>query len=138
MKPKLLTTLVITASLLPSAIRAEEAAGGHYMPGATATFIDALPGKPAFVVADAFTYYDGKVSGNRPLEFGGLLTLNAHATAHADTLLGIFETPLQLRGGDYAVAILIPYVWMEVDGQVQRAGPLGGVQSVFVRDTANG
>ena len=133
-----LTIITLTASLFPLLSRAEEGAGGHYMPGATATFIDALPGKPAFVVADAYTYYDGNVGANRPLEFGGLLTLNAHATAHADTVLGLYETPLQLLGGNYAAAVLIPYVWMEVEGQVQRAGPLGGVQSVFVRDTANG
>src|SRR5216684_2151940 len=137
MKLKLTTVLTLTSVLLPLGLRAEEGAGGHYMPGATATFIDALPGKPAFVMANAYTYYDGRVGGNRPLEFGGLLTLNAHATAHADTLVGLYETPLQVLGGNYAAGILIPYVWMEVNGQVQRTGPLGGTQTFSVRDTAN-
>src|SRR5947207_2438957 len=128
-----LLTVALTATFLPSALRAEEAAGGHYMPGATATFIDALPGKPAFVVADAFTYYDGKASVSRPILFGGVVTLDAHATAYADTIFGLYQTPLQLLGGNYAAGIAIPYIWLEVKGQVQM-GPL----LRNVRDTANG
>ena len=51
MKHHLTAILSLTAALLPSALMAEEGAGGHYMPGAAATFIDALPGKPALVPA---------------------------------------------------------------------------------------
>src|SRR6266705_3172716 len=104
MKHKLITIFVLTAALLPSALLAEEGAGGHYMPGATATFIDALPGKTAVVVADAFTYYHGSASGTRPIIFGGEVTLEAHATAYADTLFGVYQRPLQLFGGSYAAA----------------------------------
>jgi len=133
MKHILSAILTLTAALLPCALRAEEGAGGHYMPGATATFIDALPGKPGLVVADAFTYYDGKANLSRPILFGGQLTLDAHATAYADTLVGIYQTPLQLLGGNYAAGILIPYLWMEVKGQVQTGPVLRNA-----RDTANG
>ena len=138
MKTKWVVASALLASLLQPAARAEEAAGGHYMPGATATFIDALPGKPALVIADAYTYYDGSVNPAQPLEFGGLVALGAHATAHADTVMGLYETPLRFLGGNYAAAVLLPYVWMEVDGNVQHTGPLGGTQSVHVRDTTDG
>ena len=117
MKKQLFLTFALTASLLPSALLAEEGAGGHYMPGATASFIDALPGKPSFVVANLFTYYDGKASG-RPIEFGGRVTLDAHATAYADTIVGLYQTPLQLLGGNYAAGIAIPFVWLEVSATV--------------------
>src|SRR6266581_2877850 len=134
MKYKVTTTLLaLTTALLPVSSRAEEAAGGHYMPGATASFIDALPGKPSFVVADLFTYYDGKATATRPIEFGGQVTLGAHATAYADTIVGLYQTQLQLLSGNYAAAVAIPYIWMEVKGQVQ-AGPV----TRNVRDTANG
>ena len=103
------------------------------MPGATATFIDALPGKPTFVIADAFTYYNGSASATRPLLFGGELTLSAHATAYADTIFGLYQTPFELLGGNYAAGIAIPYIWMEAKGEVD-AGPRTGT----VRDTANG
>ena len=132
MKHKLLFPLALATALLPPTLRAEEGAAGHYIPGATATFIDTLPGQPGIVVANAFTYYDGKASG-KSLEYAGLVTLNAHATVYADTLFGIYQTPLQLLGGNYAVAAAIPFVWLEVNGQV-ATGPL--TQSV--RDTASG
>lgn len=127
--------LLLSCAILPvaSAVQAEEAAGGHYMPGMTATYIDALPGKTGLVVADAFTYYYGKASLSRPIIFAGQVTLDAHATAYADTIFGLYQTPLQLLGGNYAAGIAIPYVWMEVKGQVQT-GPV--LQNV--RDTANG
>jgi hypothetical protein len=35
---------------------AEEGGSGHYAPGATSDFIDTMPGRPALVLADAFTY----------------------------------------------------------------------------------
>src|SRR5258707_10777510 len=133
MKHKLLFTLILAAAMLPPAVRAEEGAGGHYVPGATATFIDTLPGKPAFVVADAFTYYNGKASG-KPLEFGGLLTLDAHATAYADTLFGIYQTPLRLLGGNYAVAAALPFVWLDVKATVTP--PIG--PSANKSDTTSG
>jgi hypothetical protein len=81
MKQKFLLTIAIISALPLAALRAEEGAGGHYVPGATATFIDTLPGKPAFVFANAFTVYDGSASVNRPILFGGQLTTDAHATA---------------------------------------------------------
>ncbi len=117
MKHKLLLPLALATALLPPALRAEEGAGGHYLPGATATFIDTLPGKPGIVVANAFTYYDGKASG-KSLEYAGLVTLNAHATVYADTLFGIYQTPLQLLSGNYAVAAAIPFIWLDVSGTV--------------------
>lgn len=134
MKTKLVFTFALTASLLSPAVRAEEGAGGHYMPGATASFIDALPGKPSFVVANLFTYYDGSANASRPIDFGGQLTLNAHATAYADTIVGLYETPLRLLGGNYAAGIAIPFVWLEVSGTVTP--PIG---PTFVkRDTTSG
>ena len=46
---------------------AEEGGGGHYMPGAAASFIDALPGKPGIGVANFFTFYDVSASASRQL-----------------------------------------------------------------------
>ncbi len=134
MKSRILTSLAIAALTAPAIIHAEEGAGGHYLPGATATFIDALPGKPAFVFANAFTYYDGKASPTKALDFGGQVTLNAHATCYADTLFGIYQTPLRVLGGNYAVAAAIPFVWLDVKGTV--VPPIG--PSFTKSDSANG
>lgn len=129
-----LASLFIVAGILPGVILAEEGAGGHYLPGATSTFIDTLPGKPAAVFANAFTYYDGSASGGKPLEFGGLVALDAKATVYADTFFGLYQTPLRLLGGNYAVATAIPFVWLDVKGTVSAPeGP-----AIQRKDSASG
>jgi hypothetical protein len=40
--------------------------------------------------------------------------------------LALYETPLKLLGGYYAVGAAIPYVWMKVKGEIQATGQKGG------------
>ncbi len=134
MKHAPLVTLVLSVSLLPSVLRAEEGAGGHYVPGATASFIDTLPGKPSFVVANLFTYYNGSASASRAFDFGGRIVADVEATAYADTIVGLYQTPLRLLGGNYAAGIAIPFVSLEVKGTVTP--PIG--PSFTKRDTTSG
>jgi len=108
-------------SLAASLALAEEGGSGHYAPGTTADFIDTLPGKPGFVFADAFTYYHGDTTP--PIDFGGNISLNAKATLYANSIFALYETPLTFLGGNYAVAAVIPYVWVSVEADV-KVGPL--------------
>lgn len=134
MKHKLLLILLLAATLLlPLGAGAEEGGSGHYLPGATASFIDALPGKEAFVYVNAFTYYNGSASGTRELNLGGQIVANIDATIYADTSILLYQTPWQIFGGQYAAAVAVPYLWMDVKGNVQ-IGPVTGNQG----DTANG
>lgn len=133
MKQQLLLTATLTASLVTPALRAEEGGSGHYLPGATASFIDALPGRETFSYVNAFTYYNGSASGARQLKLGGQLVANIDATVYADTSILLYETPWKIGGGQYAAAVAIPYLWMEVKGSVQ-AGGIAGSRS----DSANG
>lgn len=118
MKSKQLAAITFISTLSSMTLQAEEGAGGHYLPGATSSFVDTLPGKPAFVFANAFTYYDGSADLGKTLEFGGLLGLNANATCYADTLFGVYQTPFELFGGHYAVAAAIPFVDLDVSATV--------------------
>jgi len=127
MKQKFIFALAIAAGFLPSASYAEEGGSGHYAPGATADFIDALPGKPGLVIANAFTYYNG--SATPPIDFAGKTVLHADATLYADSIFALYESPLRVLGGNYAVATVIPFVWLEVNGKV---GP------VKVNDSTDG
>jgi hypothetical protein len=120
-KPAKLLASVAVVVLIASIARAEEGGSAHYAPGATADFIDTLPGKPAFVFANAFTYYHGETTP--PIDIAGQATLNAHATLYADSIFALYETPLTFLGGNYAVATVIPYVWLKVEGNV-KVGPL--------------
>lgn len=115
---------IMVAAPLLCHLHAEEGAGGHYLPGTNSSFIDALPPEPGFVIANAFTLYKGDAGKDRPLEFGGLIGLNANAECVADTLFFIRVTPLELLGGNYAFAAAIPFVNLEVEAVlVPPVGP---------------
>jgi hypothetical protein len=133
-----LVSLVALGIMLPLFAHAEEGGSGHYMPGGAASFIDALPGKPGLAIANFFNFYDGSASTSRQLPFGGLVTAGLDATAYSDTVVALYQTPLKLLGGYYAVGVVIPYVWMRAKGEVQVTGPGGVTITSTVRDTANG
>jgi hypothetical protein len=114
--------------------RAEEGVGGHYMPGAAASFIDALPGRPALAVANYFMYYNGNASGSGQFTLGGQITFDLHSRAYADTALALYETPLTLLGGNYVVGLAVPWVRLEVEGKV--TGPFHN--TIQKSETANG
>jgi hypothetical protein len=138
MKAKLILSLTIASALLPAALRAEEGAGGHYMPGATASAVDAMPGKTGFAAFNFFTYYNGSADASRALNYAGSIALGVEATAYANTVGAIYQTDLSLLGGKYAAAFAVPFVWMEVSAQTQLTGPRGRVLGSSVRDTASG
>ena len=62
MKSKVLSVAILTATLLSTALRAEEAGSGHYLPGAMSSFIDVPPGKEGFVYVNLFTFYNGSAT----------------------------------------------------------------------------
>ena len=133
MKPKLLLALTITANLLAPAIHAEEGGSGHYLPGATASFIDALPGREAFAYVNLFAFYNGSAGGGRQINLAGQVVANMDANVYANTSLFLYQTPWKIAGGQYAAAIAVPFVWMEVKGNVQVGRRVGNR-----RDTASG
>ena len=131
--------LIAIAILIPLSVHAEEGGSGHYMPGAAADFIDTLPGKPGLAIADFFNYYSGNASASKQVPYGGLITAGLDASAYSDTIVALYQTRLQLLGGSYAVGVAIPYVWLDVNGNVQLTGPGGAIAGVVSKsETANG
>ena len=129
-----LAAFVALAILFPLSAHAEEGASGHYAPGANASFIDTLPGKPGLAIANFFNFYDASASGSKQLPSGGLITAGLDATAYSDTIVALYQTPLKLLEGYYAVGLAIPYVWMRAKGEI--TGPLGN--TITKRDKASG
>jgi hypothetical protein len=80
---------------------AEEAGSGHYLPGATSSFIDMLPDRETstFAYVDAFTYYHGSTGASRDLELGGQVAANVKGTVYADTSIFLYQAPWTLLGG---------------------------------------
>jgi len=147
-KSMILVVLVALAILVPLSAHSEEGGSGHYMPGGAASFIDTLPGKPGLAIANYFSFYDGSASASRQLPLGGFIvagTVGIDATAYADTVMALYQTPLKLLGGYYAVAVAIPYVWMkaEAKGEVKLTKTVGRQTITIIRtgtvsDTASG
>ena len=134
-KSMTLVSLVALAILVPLSAYAEESGSGHYVPGGAASFIDTLPGKPGLAIANYFSFYDGSASASKRLPLGGFIvtgTAGIDATAYADTVMALYQTPLKLLGGYYGVAVAIPYVWMKTkaEGQVTLKRTVGPRQSL--------
>lgn len=137
-----LSTFIMGAALFGTSYpaRAEEGGSAHYLPGQTASFIDAFPGKPGgLAVFNYFTCYEASTSPNLNLPLGGLITAGIDATVYADTLAAVYQTPWDVLGGGLAFGVAVPYVWVEVEGSAQRIGPGGVPGPVFsARDTEVG
>jgi len=133
-----LGALVTIAILVPLSAYAEEGGSGHYAPGAAASFIDGLPGRPGLAIANFFNFYDGSASASKRLPSGGLIAGGLDATAYSDTIVALYQTPLELLGGNYAVGVAIPFVWLRAKGEVQVTDPGGGTVTLTMRDSASG
>ena len=115
--------LALAASLLLAGrVDAEEGGSGHYVPGATASFIDMMPGKPSIVYLNAFLYYSGSAAARRDIPIAGDLVAELDGTSYADSSILLAEMKVNSLPIDYAIALVIPYVWMDVSGEV--TGPL--------------
>jgi len=129
--------LIVLAVSVPHS-RAEESGTGHYTPGTTASFMDALPEKPGLAVANFFCYYHGKADATKTLPVGGFIAAGLNATVYSDTIVALYRTDLELLGGNYVAGAAVPYIWMTTKGNVQTPGSGGTTISLNRRDTANG
>ncbi|MGA7762553.1 MAG: transporter, partial [Candidatus Binataceae bacterium] len=112
--------IIISAGMFCGFAGAEESGSGHYLPGATSSFIDMLPdsGTSTFAYLNAFTYYHGSTGASRDLELGGQVAANVKGTVYADTSIFLYQAPWTLLSGQYGAAVAVPYVWMNVKGNL--------------------
>jgi hypothetical protein len=112
---------------------AEESGSGHYDPGQTADFADALPGFPSLLYENTFTYYNGSASAGRGFPIIGRVALNLQSTSYTESSSLLWETPLKVFDGYYTVFASIPYTWLTISGDLQTPGRL-----VHTTDSASG
>jgi hypothetical protein len=115
MKRNIFRTLIFCALALAPNLLAEEGGSGHYMPGATASFIDLLPGTSSLGYVNQFLYYDGSAGAGKALPILGNVAVDLKPTVYADSSVLFYQTPLQVWGVSYGVAAVIPYVWENVE-----------------------
>lgn len=128
---------LLSATLPPFEVFAAEYGMGHYSPGGMASFIDTAP--PGFTVFNFFNYYNGSAGGNKQLPFGGLVAANLDVTTYADVIGLAYKTPFGILDGKFNVAVLVPYIWVDVKAEVDvnTQLPRPG-RSIRKRDKAEG
>lgn len=114
--------VLFSGALLPEAsLRAEEGGTGHYLPGSIASFVDAAPPTPTFVARVNGIYYEGSFDGALPM--AGLAPVNVEAQSYATGLTLLWRPKIELAPGlSYALSATLPYVWLEVNGDVTAGG----------------
>jgi hypothetical protein len=117
-----------SAALL-AALPAQAAEGGlgFYLLGSKATDAAILPPVGVFYQND-FYFYQGSVSGTKPLPIGLDATLNAKISMPIDLHTVVVSTPWTLFGGHVAFSISAPIGGPTIDADVVL-GPLRGHQS---------
>ena len=138
MKRRVLLKILIGIFALISTTYAEQGGTGHYISGATASFIDALPGKSGWVVESIFMNYDnGTYDAAHGLPFGGNIALNVTVNASAESPLVMYSPSFKVLGGNPSFAVLVPYVWVDVEAR--GTIDINGVKHTATRsDKVNG
>jgi hypothetical protein len=96
---------------------AEQGGGGHYVPGATASFMDALPDEPGLVAENLYLNYNTPSStGLHVLPFGQDVAGGVKADVHADRIQLLYMFEPKILGGHYAVAAAPSMVWEQMSG----------------------
>lgn len=122
---------------------AEEGGAGHYIPGTLSSFIDVVPPSETFLARLNVVHYDG--SYGRSLPFAGLTVANANVKSTGYGLTMLWRPPLELAPNwSYAMSATIPYVTMQITGDVrvttvgasqfdvQRSGRTSGLGDVVL------
>lgn len=125
MKQTRLIISLLSAAALAAPLCAEEGGSGHYIPGATASFIDEMLDKPGWAYVNQGLYYGGDFSGKKGLPLGINLEASVKATSFADVNAALYQSNLELLGGQYALILAVPYVWVDVDASGTLTGPRG-------------
>lgn len=115
MKQIIFLTIAAGILTLASKLQAEQSGSGHYISGATASFIDMTSDKPGIAAMNIFLdYNDANADASHGLPLGRSIALNLNANVYADSLFMMytFETPI--LGGHIAFAAAPGFVQARV------------------------
>ena len=102
-----------------TAVSAEEAGSGHYIPGVSATLIDLQPTEPGFIAAVNAFHYHGDAEGSLQVLDGGLLTNGLDAEVSAVTIGGFYTFDEKIANAFVSVGMVVPFMDLKVDATVR-------------------
>ena len=110
-KKQILLPLVVAILSLTLASRAEQSGSAHYIPGATASFIDMTSDIPGVAAMNIFLdYNDANADGIAGIPFGRAVALNVNANVTADSVFMMYTFETMILGGHYSFAAAPGYV----------------------------
>jgi len=117
------------AMISTTSVLAEEGGTGHVSPGSVATLIDFAPTRSGWVTESIYTHYDGDFKKDE-LPIGGLESLGLKANVDVLTLGALYTFDDTLWGAYYSAGIFVPYVWMDIKGNVNNFNVHDKVQGI--------
>ena len=114
--------LVLCAAMLGAA-QAEEGGSGHYLPGAMASFVDAVPPDQAFIIRGNLIHYKGSIGKAQLLPIAGLTTAGAQAQTTGLGLTAFWRPPVEIGPGwSYGMSATLPLVRTDLTADVSANG----------------
>ncbi|WP_336487023.1 SphA family protein [Methylobacterium nigriterrae] len=116
---------LVLAAVVPLANPAQAAEGGlsFYIEGQSVPLGGIVP--PPGLYFDSTTYfYNGRIGGNRQTQIGGNVIADAKVNFVADFVTALWVTPVEIGGGNLAVAFVMPLGEPAVRAGVLLNGPL--------------
>jgi hypothetical protein len=117
----LLFVTVVGIALATTAAHAGEGGSSHVLPGATATLVDLPPAKPGTFFKPMYAHYDASAPVAVPTAAGIVADLKATVDTIAIGGGHTFESTV-LGGAHYTAAVFVPYVEIDLSGEVQLPG----------------
>lgn len=116
---------------------AEEGGTGHYQPGSISSFADGVSSVPALIVRLNVLNYSAESDFNVPIPIAGSSVLGAEVDANAVGLTVAWAPEWGLINDtwNFQMSATIPYVWVDISGDVQVTGPGGGVINIARKDS---
>jgi hypothetical protein len=108
---------------MPGAAHAEEGGSGHYLPGAMASFVDAVPPEQTFIIRGNLIHYKGSVGKTQLLPIAGLTTAGAKAETTGLGLTAFWRPPVDLGPGwSYGMSATLPFLRTDLTADVSAQG----------------
>ena len=100
-------------------LQAEEGGSGHYLPGAMSSFADGVPPAETFIARLNIASYQGSYTRGEPIPIAGIRAAGLEADSFAAGLTLLWRPPVDLgEKWSFSMSATIPYVWMDVSGDV--------------------
>ncbi|MCK4206859.1 transporter [Brucella pituitosa] len=127
--------VAILTFAFPCQLYAAEGGAGFYLLGSKGPAAAITP-PPGWYFQNDLYFYRGELGGDKQLPTGGRLAVGVDGSAVIEIPTLMWVAPETVLGGNLGLSTTIPVGWKRTSADVVAAGPLGGIATGSVSDTA--